>query len=171
MTRDWWGLVIFPHRTRCMMENTMPIIQTLWPSGKCLKTWPKRKRRSFTVSGNLLLLIFGQSRGQDSARWPPACRPADRIPHSSCFLSSSVRDRPGPNSLHWHEGCQDDGQRPVRRQWPGHATVPHLFFPAAAAHLPAEPGWNHEVQASSGHQSQERLQDRRRCWQQIAWLT
>lgn len=72
MTRDWWGLVIFPHRTQCMMENTMPIIQTLWPSGKCLKTWPKRKRRSFTVSGNLLLLIFGQSRGQDSARWPPA---------------------------------------------------------------------------------------------------
>lgn len=55
MTRDWWCLVIFPHRTRCMMENTMPIIQTLWPSGKCLKTWPKRKRRSFTVSGNLLL--------------------------------------------------------------------------------------------------------------------
>lgn len=75
MTRDWWGLVIFPHRTRCMMENTMPIIQTLWPSGKCLKTWPKRKRRSFTVSGNLLLLTFGQSRGQDSA----TCRPADRI--------------------------------------------------------------------------------------------
>lgn len=75
MTRDWWGLVIFPHRTRCMKENTMPIIQTLWPSGKCLKTWPKRKRRCFTVSGNLLLLTFGQSRGQDYA----TCRPADRI--------------------------------------------------------------------------------------------